>query len=203
MSPILEVYQQDEITGTYTVVLGLNPLGQALCRRLYDCRQFETVLLYNSPQFSTWNRYPGGPRPPVVPVHGMVSGDLMIVFGDVMVSDYEWATDLLFHIHKNVNTRSVIAAMTHDGPTCGLALTPDGGKLLDRMGVPVGMPDFYDGLVAPLISVGGVIGLDVVALFIEATDGGTVLLQTDYTTVTEEEVDAFGEILTMGLGIRF
>jgi hypothetical protein len=58
VSPILEVYKKSKIEETYTVILGLNPLGQALCRHLYEKNNFETVLIFNSPAFSPWNRYP-------------------------------------------------------------------------------------------------------------------------------------------------
>jgi len=66
VSPILEVYKKKKIEDSYTVILGLNPLGQALCRYLYEKNHFETVLILNSPAFSTWNRYPVDVKAPVV-----------------------------------------------------------------------------------------------------------------------------------------
>ena len=66
-------------------ILGLNPIGQSLCRQLYENNEFETVLIFNSPSFSVWNRYPTEVKPPIIPVHGMINGDLMIIFGDVLV----------------------------------------------------------------------------------------------------------------------
>jgi len=117
VSPILEVYKKKKIEETYSVILGLNPLGQALCRHLYEKNHFETVLIFNSPAFSSWNRYPVDVKAPVVPVHGMVSDDIMLIFGDVMVKEFDWMTDMLFYLRGNVPTRFVVSMVTHEGLT--------------------------------------------------------------------------------------
>ncbi len=202
VSPVLEVYKKRKITETYTVVFGLNPLGQALCRNLYENNEFETILLFNSPAFSSWNRYPVEIKPPVVPVHGMVSEDLMIVFGDVMIREFDWMTDMLFYIRGNVPTRFVIAIMTHDGPTCGQVLSKKGDRLLSRMEVPLGRSDYYDGIIAPLISAGSAAGLDPVVLFLEEAREKEIILQIDEIAVSQSEIDAAYMLLKKGLDFQ-
>ncbi len=199
VSPILEVYKKRKITETYSVVLGLNPIGQALCRRLYENNDFETVLLFNSPAFSSWNRYPIDLKPPVVPVHGMVAEDLMIIFGDVMIKEYDWMTDMLFYLRGNVPTRFVISLMTHDGPTCGQVLSKKGDRLLKRMDVPLGRADFYDAITAPLISAGNAAGLDPVVIFLEESKDRDILLQIDDITITQADVEEAHMLLQRGL----
>jgi hypothetical protein len=199
ISPILEVYKKRKITENYSIILGLNPLGQAICRNMYEKNEFETVLLFNSPAFSTWNRYPVELKPPVVPVHGMVSDDLMIIFGDVMFKEYDWMTDMLFYLRGNVPTRFVISVMTHDGPTCGQALSKKGDRLLKRMDVPLGRSDFYDGVTAPLISAGSAAGLDPVVLFLEESRDQEIILQIDDVAVTQADMDEALMLLKTGL----
>jgi hypothetical protein len=166
---------------------------------MYEKNEFETVLLFNSPAFSTWNRYPVELKPPVVPVHGMVSDDLMIIFGDVMFKEYDWMTDMLFYLRGNVPTRFVISVMTHDGPTCGQALSKKGDRLLKRMDVPLGRSDFYDGVTAPLISAGSAAGLDPVVLFLEESRNQEIILQIDDVAVTQADMDEALMLLKTGL----
>ncbi|MFW9832586.1 MAG: hypothetical protein ACFFEK_01190 [Candidatus Thorarchaeota archaeon] len=199
ISPILEVYKKRKITENFSVILGLNPLGQAICRNLYEKNEFETVLLFNSPAFSTWNRYPVELKPPVVPVHGMVSDDLMLIFGDVMFKEYDWIIDMLFYLRGNVPTRFVISVMTHDGPTCGQVMSKKGDRLLKRMDVPLGRSDYYDGVAAPLISAGSTAGLDPVVLFLEETRDQEIILQIDEVSVTQTDVDEALMLLKTGL----
>jgi hypothetical protein len=199
VSPILEVYKKRKITDTYTVILGLNPIGQALCRNLYENNEFETILLFNSPAFASWNRYPVDIKPPVVPVHGMVAEDLMIVFGDVMIREFDWMTDMLFYIRRKVPTRFVVALMTHDGPTCGQVLSKKGDRLLKRMEIPLGRSDYYDGITAPLISAGSAAGLDPVVLFLEESKDREIILQVDEISVSQSEVDEALMFLKKGL----
>jgi len=199
ISPILEVYKKRKITETYSVILGLNPVGQALCRSFYENYDFETVLLFNSPAFSAWNRYPVDLKPPVIPVHGMIAEDVMIIFGDIMIKEYDWMTDLLFYLRGNVPTRFVISVMTHDGPTCGQVLSKKGDRLLGRMGVPLGRSDFYDGVTAPLISAGSAAGLDPVVLFLEESRDREIILQVDEISVTQTDVDEANMLLKKGL----
>ena len=201
ISPILEVYQKRKIDETCTLILGLNPLGQALCRHLYEQKHFETVLIFNSPSFSSWNRYPVQLKPPVVPIQGMINDDLMIVFGDVVIREFEWVTDMLFYLRGNVPHRFVIAAMIHDGPTCGQVLSKKGERLLNRMGIPMGRSDFYDGLTGPLLSIGKAAGLDSVILFLEKAEGGTAILQVDETLITQEDVISLRELMNAGLDL--
>ncbi len=203
ISPILEVYKKRKITESYSVILGLNPVGQSLCRKMYENNEFETVLLFNSPAFSTWNRYPVDLKPPVVPVHGMIAEDLMIIFGDVMIKEYEWMTDLLFYLRGNIPTRFVISVMTHDGLTCGQVLSKKGDRLLNRMEVPLGRSDFYDGVTASLISAGSAAGLDPVILFLEESRDKEVILQVDEITVTQADVDEAYMLLKKGLDFQF
>ncbi|OLS30813.1 MAG: hypothetical protein ThorAB25_07370 [Candidatus Thorarchaeota archaeon AB_25] len=202
ISPILEVYKKRKITENYSVILGLNPLGQALCRKLYENNEFETVLLFNSPAFSSWNRYPIDLKPPVVPVHGMVTEDLMIIFGDVMFKEYDWMTDLLFYLRGNVPTRFVISLMSHDGPTCGQVLSKKGDRLLKRMEIPLGRSDYYDGITAPLISAGSAAGLDPVVLFFEESRDREIILQVNEVTVTQGDVDEALMRLKSGLDFQ-
>jgi hypothetical protein len=202
ISPILEVYKKGKVTENYTVILGLNPLGQILCRQLYENNIFETVLVFGSPSFSVWNRYPTSVKPPVVPVQGMINGDLMIIFGDVVIREYEWVTDMLFYLRGNVPTRFVIALQSYDGPTCAQVMSSKGDRLLKRMKVPLGRSDFYDGLTAPLISVGPVAGLDPVVMFLDATEGGEVVLQVDDDTVFQEQVNSAYALLDEGLNLN-
>jgi hypothetical protein len=202
VSPILEVYKKCKITDMYTVILGLNPLGQVLCRQLYEQQDFETILVINSPNFSGWNRYPIDVKPPVVPVQGMVNDDLMIVFGDVFIREFEWVPDLLFYLRGNVPTKHVIGIMTHDGPTCGQVISRKGERLLKRMGIPVGRADFYDGLTAPLISLGNVTNLSSVIIFIEKSFGGEVIYQADEYSVSQEDVQKARMILEEGLHLE-
>jgi len=200
ISPILEVYKKRKITDMYTVILGLNPMGQALCRRLYERNRYETVLVFNSPSFSTWNRYPADVKPPVVPVHAMVDDEMMLIFGDVFVKDYEWVTDMLFYLSEHVPMRFVIALSLYDGPTCGQVLTQKGERLLKRMGIPRGHSEFYDGLVAPLISLGNVIDIDPVVLYLESTPD-EIVLQVDDVAVTQADIDRAMILLEKGLRI--
>ena len=202
ISPILEVYKKRKITETYTVILGLNPIGQTVCRKLYEAGSFETVLVFNSPGFSTWNRYPIDFKPPVIPVQGMVSEDLMIIFGDVFVREYEWVTDLLFYLRGNVPTRFVITFLTHDNSTVGQVLSRKGERLLKRMQVPLGRSDYYDGLSAPLISLGPTLGLDPVLLFIEDIQSGAIELQVDDTTIYSTQIELANNLLSKGLDIQ-
>ena len=202
VSPILEVYRKRKIADTYSIILGLNPLGQALCRMLYQNNEFETVLLFNSPAFSSWNRYPVDIKPPVVPVHGMVADDLMIIFGDVMIREYDWVTDMLFYLRGNVPSRFVFAMTTHEGPTCGQVLSKKGDRLLKRMDIPLGRADYYDGITAPLISAGSAAGLDPVVLFFEGSRNSEVILQIDEDTITQADVDDALMYLVKGLDLQ-
>ena len=195
VSPILNSFKKRKIEETYSVILGLNPMGQALCRYLYEKNNFETVLIFNSPAFSTWNRYPVEVKAPVVPVHGMVTDEIMLIFGDVMIKEYDWMTDLLFYLRGNVPTRFVVSLVSHEGPTCGQVLSKKGDRLLKRMDVPIGRSDFYDGVAAPLISAGSVAGLDPVVLFMEESQDQDLLLQVDDVSVYQSEVDQAVEIL--------
>ena len=202
VSPILEVYKKRKIEETFTVILGLNPMGQAVCRYLYERNNFETVLIFNSPAFSTWNRYPVDGKAPVVPVHGMVNDDTMLIFGDVMVKEYDWMTDLLFYLRGNVPTRFVISLVSHEGPTCGQVLSKKGDRLLKRMEVPIGRADYYDGIAAPLISAGSVAGLDPVVLFMEERQDQDLILQVDDISVFQSEVISAIELLENGLDLN-
>jgi len=202
VSPILAVYKKKKIEESYTVILGLNPLGHALCRHLYEKNHFETVLIFNSPAFSTWNRYPVDVKAPVVPVHGMVSDDIMLIFGDVMVKEYDWMTDLLFYLRGNVPTRFVVSMVTHEGPTCGQVLSKKGNHLLKRMEIPIGRTDYYDGITAPLISAGYVSGLDPVVLFMEETQDQDLILQVGDVSISQSEVNLALEILDKGLDMN-
>ncbi|MHA1951941.1 MAG: hypothetical protein ACW99G_22755 [Candidatus Thorarchaeota archaeon] len=202
VSPILEIYKKRKITDTYSVILGLNPLGQALCRTLYQKNEFETVLILNSPAFSSWNRYPVDMKPPVVPVHGMISDDLMIIFGDVMIREYDWMTDLLFYLRGNVPSRFVFALATHDGPTCGQILSKKGDRLLKRMNIPLGRSDFYDGISAPLVSAGSAAGLDPVIMFLEESRDSEIILQVEEIAVAQANVDEALMLLKQGLDLQ-
>ncbi|MFX1415399.1 MAG: hypothetical protein ACFFC0_01255 [Promethearchaeota archaeon] len=202
ISPILEVYKKGKITRKYSVILGLNPLGQMLCRHIYETSTFETLLVFNSPSFAVWNRYPADVKPPVIPVQGMVSGDVMLIFGDVIIREYEWVPDLLFYLNGNVSTEVVVALMAHDGPTCGQVISSRGEELLNKMEVHLGRSDFYDGLIAPLLSVGPVAGLDPVVLFLEESTEKEVLLQVDETTVCVGEIERAMHLLEVGLDLR-
>jgi len=202
ISPILEVYKKGEITHKYSAILGLNPLGQMVCRHIYERDTFETVLVVNSPSFAVWNRYPADVKPPVIPVQGMVSGDVMLLFGDVIIREYEWVPDLLFYLQSNVPTETVLALMAHDGPTCGQVTSSKGEKLLDKMEVQLGRSDFYDGLIAPLLSVGPVAELDLVVIFLEESTEKEVLLQVDDTTVCVGEIERALHLLDIGLDLK-
>ena len=202
VSPILNSFKKQKIEETYSVILGLNPMGQALCRYLYEKNNFETVLIFNSPAFSTWNRYPVEVKAPVVPVHGMVTDEIMLIFGDVMIKEYDWMTDFLFYLRGNVPTRFVVSLVSHEGPTCGQVLSKKGDRLLRRMEVPIGRSDFYDGVAAPLISAGSVAGLDPVVLFMEESRDQDLLLQVDEVSVYQSEVDQAIEILEKGLDMN-
>jgi len=202
ISPVLNSFKKRKIEETYTVILGLNPLGQALCRYLYEKNHFETVFIFNSPAFSTWNRYPVDVKAPVVPVHGMVSDEVMLIFGDVMVKEYDWMTDMLFYLRGNVPTRFVISLVTHEGPTCGQVLSKKGDRLLKRMEIPIGRADYYDGITAPLISAGHVAGLDPVVLFIEETQDADLILQIGDISVSQSEVNLTLELLDKGLDLN-
>ncbi|NHJ13315.1 MAG: hypothetical protein EAX95_06535 [Candidatus Thorarchaeota archaeon] len=202
ISPILEAYKKEKLTESYTVLLGLNPVGQSLCRQLYERNNFETVLIFNSPSFSVWNRYPTDVKPPVIPVHGMINGDLMIIFGDILVREYEWVTDLLFYLRGNIPTRFVISVQTYDGPSCAQVVSSKGERLTKRMSLPLGRSDFYDGLTGPLMSVGPVAGLDPVVLFLEASVGGEVIMQQDDLSVCQEEIEEAYRLLDMGLALN-
>jgi hypothetical protein len=202
ISPILEVYKKRKIEETYSVILGLNPLGQALCRHLYERNNFETVLIFNSPAFSTWNRYPVDVKAPVVPVHGMVNDETMLIFGDVMVKEFDWMTDLLFYLRGNVPTRFVVSMVSHEGRTCGQVLSKKGDRLLRRMDVPIGRADYYDGVAAPLISAGSVAGLDPVVLFVEENQDQDLVLQVDDVSVFQSEISQTIELLDKGLDMN-
>ena len=202
ISPILEVYKKDTSLDTVSIILGLNPIGQALCRRLYEDNSFETVLVFNSPSFSNWTRYPTELKPPVVPVQGMVSNDLMLIFGDVIIREYEWLTDMLFYLRGKVPTRFIVALLTHDGATCGQVLSGKGNRLLKRMDVPLGKSDFYDGLAAPLLSIGPVAGLDPAVLFLEKSVNTEPILQVDETTIYQGDVDLALQLLDKGLDLN-
>ncbi|MBN2228880.1 MAG: hypothetical protein JW779_04730 [Candidatus Thorarchaeota archaeon] len=201
ISPILEVYKKEKVTETYSVIMGLNPMGQALCRHLYERSEFETLFIFNSPAFSAWNRYPVDMKAPVVPVHAMVSNELMLIFGDVMVKEYDWMTDMLFYLRGNIPTRFVFSFVTHDGPTCGQVISKKGDRLLKRMEIPLGRGDFYDGVTAPLMSAGPVSGLDPVVIFLEESQEQDLLLQVDDISVTKSEVDNAIELLEKGLDL--
>ncbi|MHA2072746.1 MAG: hypothetical protein ACW985_13295 [Candidatus Thorarchaeota archaeon] len=202
ISPILEVYKKDTEIEEVSIVLGLNPIGQSICRRLYEHNTFETVLVFNSPSFSTWTRYPTEMKPPVIPVQAMISGDLMLIFGDVIVKEYEWVTDMLFYLRGEVPTRFVIALLAHDAATCGQVMSSKGNRLLKRIAVPLGKSDFYDGLVAPLLSIGPVAGLDPVVLFLERSDDTDPVLQVDDITVYHGDVEKGLGLLDKGLDLN-
>lgn len=202
ISPILEVYKKRKLTESFSVILGLNPMGQALCRQLYENNTFDTVLVFNSPAFSVWNRYPAEVKPPVVPVQGMVNDDLMLIFGDIVIREYEWVPDMLFYLRGNVPTRFVFALQSYDGPTCGQVMSSKGDRLLKRMKVPLGRSDFYDGLSAPLMSLGTVAGLDPVVVFLESSPGGEVVLQVDEVRICQEDIEAAYALLDNGLSLN-
>lgn len=202
VSPVLEVYKKKKIEETYTVLLGLNPLGQAVCRHLYERNHFETVLIFNSPAFSSWNRYPVDVKAPVVPIHGMVNDEIMLIFGDVMIKEFDWMTDLLFYLRGNVPTRFVISAVSYEGPTCGQVLSKKGDRLLKRMEIPLGRADYYDSVAAPLISTGSVAELDPVILFIEENQDEDLILQVDDVSVFQSEINQTLEILDKGLTLN-
>ncbi|MBE0526089.1 MAG: hypothetical protein IH631_04050 [Candidatus Thorarchaeota archaeon] len=202
VSPILEVYKKRKIEESYSVILGLNPLGQALCRHLYENNNFETILIFNSPAFSSWNRYPVDVKPPVVPVHGMVADDIMMIFGDVIVKEYDWMTDLLFYLRGNVPTRFIVSLLSHEGPTCGQVLSNKGNRFLTRMDIPIGRADYYDGITAPLISAGSVAGLDPVILFMEESQEQDLILQVDDVSVSQSEVNHAIDLLVKGLELN-
>ncbi|MFW9817295.1 MAG: hypothetical protein ACFFEW_15300 [Candidatus Thorarchaeota archaeon] len=202
VSPILEVYKKRKISETYSIILGLNPLGQALCRTLYQNNEFETVLLFNSPAFSSWNRYPVDVKPPVVPVHGMIADDLMIIFGDVMIREHDWMTDMLFYLRSNVPSRFVVSLTTYEGPTCGQVLSKKGERLLKRMDIPLGRSDYYDGITAPLLSAGSAAGLDPIVLFLEESRESEIILQINDESITQADVDVALIYLKQGLDLQ-
>ncbi len=202
ISPILEVYKKDAQLDEVSIILGLNPVGQSICRRFYEHNTFETVLVFNSPSFSTWTRYPTEMKPPVVPIQAMISEDLMLIFGDVLIREYEWVTDMLFYLRGKVPTRFMIALSTHDGATCGQVMSSKGNRLLKRIDVPLGKSDFYDGLVAPLLSIGPVAGIDPVVLFLERAADTDPILQVDDITVHQGDVDKGLVLLDKGLGLN-
>jgi hypothetical protein len=202
ISPILEVYKKDTQFEEVSIILGLNPIGQSICRRLYEHNTFETVLVFNSPSFSTWTRYPTEMKPPVVPVQAMISDDLMLIFGDILIREYEWVTDMLFYLRGKVPTRFVISLMTHDAATCGQVMSSKGNRLLKRISVPIGKSDFYDGLVAPLLSIGPVAGLDPIALFLESSTETEVILQVDDQAVHQGDVEKGLSLLDKGLDLN-
>jgi hypothetical protein len=202
ISPILEVYKKRKITETFSLIIGLNPVGHAVCRQLYEKNDFESLVIFNSPAFSSWNRYPVDIKAPVIPVHAMATDDLMIIFGDIMIKEYDWVTDMLFYIRGNIPTRFVISIITHDGLTCGQVISKSGDQLLKRMDVPLGRIDFYDGITAPLISVGPVAGLDPVILFLEESKDQDLVLQVDDISVFQSEVDSALALLERGLSFN-
>jgi hypothetical protein len=202
ISPILEVYKKRKITETFSIIIGLNPVGHAVCRQLYEKNDFESLVIFNSPAFSSWNRYPVDIKAPVIPVHAMATDDLMIIFGDIMIKEYDWVTDMLFYIRGNIPTRFVISIITHDGLTCGQVISKSGDQLLKRMDVPLGRIDFYDGITAPLISVGPVAGLDPVILFLEESKDQDLVLQVDDISVFQSEVDSALALLERGLSFN-
>jgi hypothetical protein len=202
ISPILEVYKKRKITETFSLIIGLNPVGHAVCRQLYEKNDFESLVIFNSPAFSSWNRYPVDIKAPVIPVHAMATDDLMIIFGDIMIKEDDWVTDMLFYIRGNIPTRFVISIITHDGLTCGQVISKSGDQLLKRMDVPLGRIDFYDGITAPLISVGPVAGLDPVILFLEESKDQDLVLQVDDISVFQSEVDSALALLERGLSFN-
>jgi hypothetical protein len=202
ISPILEVYKKDTQINEVSIILGLNPIGQSICRRLYEHNTFETVLVFNSSSFSTWTRYPTEMKPPVIPVQAMISDDLMLIFGDAIIREYEWATDMLFYLRGKVPTNFVIALLTHDAATCGQVMSSKGNRLLKRMGVPLGKSDFYDGLAAPLLSIGPVAGLDPAVLFLERSAETEPILQVDDITIHQGDVDKGLALLDKGLDLN-
>jgi hypothetical protein len=70
------------------------------------------------------------------------------------------------------------------------------------MEVPLGRSDYYDGLSAPLISLGPTVGIDPVVLFIEDVQSGTVELQVDDTTVYSTQIELVNNLLYRGLDIQ-
>ncbi|TXT57375.1 MAG: hypothetical protein BAJATHORv1_10076 [Candidatus Thorarchaeota archaeon] len=202
ISPILEVYRKEKITNNYTVLLGLNPLGQALCRKIYEKNFFETVLLFNSPSFTSWNRYPAGVKPPVIPVHGMIRDELMMIWGDVSIKDYEWLTDTLFYIRGNIPTRFIVAFVAHSGPTSGQVFSKKGERLLERLEIPRGRSEYYDGLTAPLISVANVANLDPVIFYVEDRLDTEQVIQIDDVIVTQGEIDAAEHLMNRGFDLQ-
>ncbi|MFW9847005.1 MAG: hypothetical protein ACFFD6_09670, partial [Candidatus Thorarchaeota archaeon] len=169
---------------------------------LYEHISFEPALVFNSPSFSNWTRYPTEMKPPVVPVQGMVSGDLMLIFGDIVIREYEWVTDMLFYLRGNVPTRFVVAFLTHDGATCAQVMSAKGNRLLKRMDIPLGKSDFYDGLTAPLLSIGPVASLDPAVIFLEQSGDTEPILQVDDQTVYQGEVDLAISLLEKGLDLN-
>ena len=141
-------------------------------------------------------------KPPVVPVQAMTSGDLMLIFGDVLIREYEWVTDMLFYLRGKVPTRFVIALMTHDAATCGQVMSLKGNRLLKRIEVPIGKSDYYDGLTAPLLSIGPIAGLDPVVLFLERAAETELILQVDDITVHQGDVEIGLSLLDKGLGLN-
>ncbi len=126
----------------------------------------------------------------------------MIIFGDVIIKEYEWVTDLLFYLRGNVPTRFIITFLTHESGTVGQVLSRKGERLLNRMEVPLGRGDYYDGLSAPLISLGTTLGLDPVVLFIEDIQSGAIELQVDETTVYSTQIELVNNLLYKGLDIQ-
>jgi hypothetical protein len=81
-------------------------------------------------------------------------------------------------------------------------MTEKGNRLLKRMEIPLGRADFYDGLTAPLISVGGVADLDPVVIFLEEDVEKDVILQVDEIAVGTDEVARARDLLVKGLDLR-
>lgn len=202
ISPILEVYKKREIKQEYSVILGLNPLGQAICRRIYQDNSFESLLVFNSSSFSTWNRYPTDMKPPVIPIHALAAGEIMLIFGDVFIRDHEWIPDLLFYLRGNVPSRFVFGMMSHEAASCGQILSKKGGRLLERMDLPLGYGDYYDGVTGPLLSLATPTSIDPVIMFLEAHPSSDIVLQIDEKTVTEEDVVSAIDLLEKGLDLR-
>ncbi len=193
------MYKKRKITEQHAVILGLNPLGQAICRRLYERAPFEPVFIFDSPAFRILSTYRAETKPPVIPVQAMVSDELMLVFGDVFVKDYEWVTDLLFFLRGTVPMRFLIGLQPYDGPTVGQAFSKKGENLLRRMDIPSGNSEFYDGLTAPMVSIGAAANIDIVILFIEHISAENLVDQHPSLTIADSQIETTMQMLQQGL----
>jgi hypothetical protein len=91
---------------------------------------------------------------------------------------------------------------TYDGPTVGQVISKKGERLLNRMEVPRGSSEFYDGLSAPLIGLASTTNLDPVILFVEQIGHGEFALQTNEVTIYKEQVETTMNKLETGLDLR-